>query len=187
MWGAWAIHLRFFVCMLILCFGCGRYAPPIAPEFVAPSPVESLEVTADEHSVSFSWIASDRDQRGKELTDSGLFRVERALLDEDQSVFDIQDDFVVVGMLDDKHVEIRDELRRAARKEGRIGRRIEAPSDSMNFLYRDVPLESDKVYVYQIVPINQGGVRGGVREYIKVLFKGVDSVITRVPSREGKS
>lgn len=173
--------------IVVLCVGCGRYAPPISPEFVAPSPVENLEVTADEQSVSFAWTASDRDQRGKELTDSGLFRIERAILDEDQSVVDIQDDFVVIGMLDDKHVEIRDALRSAARREGKIGRRIEAPSESMSFLYRDAPLDQDTVYVYQIVPVNQGGVRGGVREYIRVLFKGVDSMVTRVPTQEGKS
>lgn len=180
-------RLPYVFCIVVLFVGCGRYAPPISPEFIAPSPVENLAVTADEQSVSFAWIASDRDQRGKELTESGLFRIERAALDEDQSVSDIQDDFVVVGMVDDKHVEIRDALRSAARKEGKIGRRIEAPAESMNFSYKDTALESDTVYVYQIVPVNQGGVRGGVREYIKVIFKGGESVITRIPTQKAKS
>jgi hypothetical protein len=178
---------RFVVWVLVLCGGCGRYGPPIVPELVAPSPVENLQVTTDEQSVSFAWTASDRDQRGKELTDSGLFRIERATLDDDQSISDIQDEFKLLGTLDDKHVEVRDALRRAARTEGKIGRRIEAPSNSMTFLFRDAPLESDKVYVYQIVPVNQGGVRGGIREYIKVLFKGVDSVMTRIPIQKAKS
>lgn len=159
--------------------GCGKYAPPIIPEMVAPSAVENLQVIAGEESISLTWTVSDQDLRGKELAQSEKILVERRIVDEDEAHNDEREEFLVLAELDDTHVIVRDQLRREARHQGRIGRRIEAPSALSTFSFEDSDLKKDVVYLYQIVPTNQGGVRGGIREQVQVLFKGVDSIIER--------
>ncbi len=167
------------VACAVMFFGCGKYAPPIIPELAAPSAVENLQVVAGEDSISLTWTVSDQDMRGKELGQSDKVLVERRTVGEEEVLEDVQEEFVVLAELDDTHVVVRDQLRREARAQGRIGRRIEAPSALSTFSLEDSDLKKDVMYLYQIVPTNQGGVRGGIREQVQVLFKGVDSIIER--------
>jgi hypothetical protein len=164
--------------------GCGKYAPPIVPELTAPSAVEELEVAPQVASVLLSWTASDSDVRGKELRMSESIIVERATVDTEQIEPDVDYEFRTLVTLKDSHVSERDQLRKDARGQGKIGRRIEAPRSSMTFSYEDSEVQRDAVYVYQVVPLNQGGVRGEVREQVKVVFQGLESSVTRLATKE---
>lgn len=175
-----------FIAAGMLGLGCGKYAPPIVPELVAPSAVEELEVTPQAASVLLSWTASDRDVRGKELRMSESIIVERATVDTEKIEPDVDYEFRTLVTLKDSHVSERDQLRKEARGQGKIGRRIEAPRSLMTFSYEDSEVQRDAVYVYQVVPLNQGGVRGEVREQVKVVFQGLESSVARLVSKEQK-
>lgn len=161
--------------------GCGRYRAPVPPEMVAPKPVDALTVTATEAGVVFAWKAPDEDQRGKELKSIEGYSIERKIIAEKGDETNSKVRFEAIGFVKDSHVEVRESLRAAARKEGKIGRTIESPEEHTKFTFVDSKTERDKTYMYQIVPQNQGGTDGGVREYARVTFKGASSDVAMVP------
>lgn len=178
------LHLKRGALVLVLVaavVGCGRYKAPVPPEMVAPKPVEALTVTATESGVVFAWTAPDEDQRGKELKSMEGYSIERKLIAEKGDETNPKVRFEPIGFVKDSHVEIRESLRAAARKEGKIGRTVEAPEEYTKFTFVDSKVERDKTYMYQIVPQNQGGTDGGVKEFPRVTFRGAASDVAMVP------
>jgi hypothetical protein len=171
---------RCLIAVVVFISGCGRFKPPLPPEMFAPKPPEALVVTPSSQGVGFSWVASDEDMQGKELKYSGGFNVERKTIAQrgDETNPDVR--FEKIGFIQDKHVSVREELRKAARAEGKIGRTIEAPSSMMDFVYLDKTVVNGATYIYQIVPVNQRNVEGGIAEVIRVIFKGSESDVTRL-------
>lgn len=165
--------------------GCGRYSSPVPPELVAPEAVSSLTIQAQQDGVDFTWRASDQDQRGKELKFIDGYRVARKEVKQRGDETDPAIPFDEVGFLPDTHVEIREKLRKDAREKGEIGRRLKPPEETLKFAYSDKGLESGKTYVYQIIPINQGGVKGEVKQLLKVYFTGENSDISIIDSATG--
>jgi len=175
----------FALCFLVaLSVGCGRYKPPLPPEKFAPKAVESLTVTATEAGVVFAWAASDEDQRGKELKSMEGFSIRRKLIARKGDETDPRVRFETIGFVRDSHVKIRDDLRAQARKEGKIGRSVESPEESMKFSFVDSTVKRDSTYVYQIIPQNQGGTEGGVKQFARVTFRGAASDIAMVDSTD---
>jgi hypothetical protein len=164
--------------------GCGRYRLPLPPEDLAPSAVEGLVVTPSENAVAFAWMAVDKDRRGKELKAAEGFSIERKELVHRGDETNPEVKFKRIGFLPDKHVEVRDKLRAEARAAGKIGRTVKSPEELMKFSFVDSTPVKGKTYMYQIVPLNQGGVEGQVAELVKVVFQGAQSPVVKTLSKE---
>jgi hypothetical protein len=169
-----------FLCVAALAAGlsgCGRYRPPLPPEYLAPAAVENLVVTPSESAVAFSWTAADSDAQGKELKSAEGFSVERKELVNrgDETNPDVK--FERIGYLSDKHVEVREKLRTEARAAGKVGRTVKSPEEFTKFNFVDSKVAKGKTYLYQIVPLNQGGTEGVVGQLTKVVFQGAQSAV----------
>lgn len=158
--------------------GCGRFMDPIAPEMVAPKSVEGLEVTAKEDGMFFLWYTPDKDRRGKELKFIDGYSVERKEIVERGDETDPDIKFFELAFIPDTSIEVREELREKAREEGKIGRRIEAPAELKQFSFLDPTVEKGRTYLYQIIPQNQNGVEGLIKQTIKVTFNGLESDVS---------
>ncbi len=170
--------------LFIVLAGCGRYLAPIAPELMAPRAVDKLVIAPSAQGVAFSWIAPEQDRRGKELTSFSGYRIRRKELIERGDETDNNIPFEAVGFVPDTHVEVREKLRTEARAQGKIGRRIEAPTELTTFTFLDNTAATGKTYLYKIVPENQGVVEGVVDELVKVTFKGSQSDVSVITSKE---
>ena len=166
---------------LAIASGCGKYGPPLPPEKLAPKAVAQLHVAGSLQGVSFSWSAPERDQRGKPLKEIEGYRVYRKLIERDSDIEDPRIEFEQVAMIDDVHLQKLDELRKAARAEGRIGRRVQIDAAEKAFQFTDIAVQPGRTYLYQIVPVNQGGVEGEADQWIKVVFRGSTSDIAFIP------
>jgi len=169
---------------LVCLVGCGRYVPPVAPELLAPKAVQGLVVTPSAQGVSFSWTAADEDRRGKELKSADGFVIERKEIARRGDETDPSVQFKELAFLKDTHVEKREELRKNARAQGKIGRTVKAPGELLSFSYLDKTPQLGTTYIYQIVPKNQGGVEGQVGEVVRVVFQGAQSAVLVRPSKE---
>ncbi len=164
--------------------GCGRYRPPLPPELLAPNGVTDLVVQPTDKAVAFSWTAADVDRRGKELKSAEGFLIERKELVARGDETDPAVPFEKIGFLPDKHVEVREKLRKEARAAGKIGRTVKSPSEYASFAFTDSTPVHGKTYLYQIVPVNQGRTRGKIDQLAKVVFQGSQSTVVMVPSKE---
>ena len=92
---------------LIFCFlvGCGRYAPPLAPEALAPHAVEDLQTTAKSEGVYFAWTASRHDVRGRDLKSIDGYRIYRKEIFNKSDVIDPNVEYLLVTTIQDRHVE----------------------------------------------------------------------------------
>jgi hypothetical protein len=147
----------------------------------APKPVDALTVTALERGVSFAWTAPDEDRRGKELTSIDGYAIQRKIIAEKGDETNPKVRFETIGFLKDQHVIVRENLRKEARAEGKIGRTIESSDEYTKFTFVDTTAKPSTTYMYQIVPQNQGGTDGAVKEVARVTFKGSSSDIVMVP------
>jgi hypothetical protein len=170
--------------VLLVLAACGRFGPPLPPEALAPKAVEDLTAVARPQGVSFAWSAPDRDRRSRELKFIDGYRIQRKELSErgDETNPDVV--FEDVGFVKDNHVEVREELRKEARAQGKVGRRIQAPKEATQFTFKDTKAEVGKTYMYQILPENQGGVKGVVNQIVKVAFRGDKSDVRILDSGE---
>lgn len=176
--------MKRFACVVLIAAsvaGCGRYKAPVPPEMIAPKAVDALTVTATEAGVVFAWTAPDEDQRGKELKFIDGYAVQRKLIAEKGDETNPRVRFETIGFVKDSHVTIRENLRAAARKEGKIGRSIESPEEHTKFSFVDSNPKRNQTYLYQIVPQNQGGTDGGVKELARITYKGAASDVAMVP------
>jgi len=164
--------------------GCGRYKAPLPPEMFAPKPVDVLTVSASESGVFFAWTAPDEDRRGKELTSIDGYAIQRKLIAQKGDETNPRVRFETIGFVRDQHVVMRESLRNEARAQGKIGRTIESPEEFTKFTFVDTTAKSSTTYMYQVVPRNQGGTDGAVKEVARVTFKGSASDIAMVPATE---
>jgi hypothetical protein len=169
------------VCGSSVLMGCGRYKAALPPEMFAPKPVDALTVTTSEGGVFFAWNAPDEDRRGKELSSIDGYSIQRKVLARKGDETNLDARFETIGFVRDQHVAVREDLRKEARAEGKIGRTIESPEQYTKFTFRDSTAKPSTTYMYQVVPQNQGGVEGAIREVARVTFKGSASDIAMVP------
>lgn len=167
--------------------GCGRYLPPIAPELVAPQAVDQVVITPSAEGISFAWVAPDEDRRGKELLSMEGYRVRRKELERRGDETDPDIPFRAVGFVPDTHIQVREKMREEARAQGKVGRRVKVPEELKKFSFLDSTPEIGKTYLYKIVPENQGATEGVAGQWFKVTFKGVESIVTILPSDEVES
>ena len=168
----------------VLATGCGKYLPPLPPEALAPKAVESLDVQAAPGSVNFSWDASDKDRRGKELQSIDGYTVQRKEIAKRGDETNPEIEFTDVAFVKDTHIEVREELRKEAREQGKIGRSVKLPEDLTHFTFSDTSVKNGKTYIYQVLPINQGDVEGVVTQVVKVVYKGADSDVIFLAAKD---
>jgi hypothetical protein len=150
----------------------------------APKPVEALTVSASESGVFFAWTASDEDRRGKELKSIDGYAIQRKVIAQKGDETNPRIHFETIGFIKDQHVIVRENLRKEARAEGKIGRSIESPEEYTKFTFVDTSAKPSTTYMYQIVPRNQGGTDGAVKEVARVTFKGSSSDIAMISAQE---
>ena len=164
--------------------GCGRYKVPLPPEMFAPKAVDALTVTASENGVFFAWTAPDEDRRGKELKTMDGYAIQRKVIAQKGDETNPRVRFETIGFLRDQHVIVRENLRKEARAEGKIGRTIESPEEYTKFTFVDTTAKPSTTYIYQVVPRNQGGTDGSVTQVARVTFKGSASDVAMVSASE---
>lgn len=174
--------LYFLLFAFLLFFaGCGKYSKPLPPEDFAPAEVKDLAIFASVQGVSFSWTSPDKDARGEDLLSLEGYRVYRRDLEPDARLQDPFAKFDLITEVKDTHLAEELELKRQAEEQGQIARKVSLPEERSKFAFQDSSVKSGKRYLYQIVPVNQGGVEGVVAERIDVSFRGEISQVTRLP------
>jgi len=173
-----------WVSVLVCLAGCGRYIPPVPPEMLAPKAVQNLTIVPSANGVTLSWIAPEQDRRGKELKSADGYSIERKEIVKRGDETDPSIRFTEVGFVRDLHIEKREELRREARAAGKVGRNIKSPAEFTSFTFTDSTPQSGMTYIYQIVPTNQGGVKGQVGQVIRIAFQGAQSSVLSTASKE---
>ena len=158
--------------------GCGKYLAPLPPEALAPRAVEGLEVTTTHEQVALIWVAPEEDRRGRELKSIDGYVIQRKEIVERGDETDPSIEYVELGFVQDLHVKIREDLRKEARAQGKIGRTIQAPDGLTSFSFLDSTAKNGKTYLYQVLPQNQGSVDGVIKQVAKVVFKGAESDVT---------
>jgi hypothetical protein len=150
----------------------------------APKAVDALTVTASESGVFFAWTAPDEDRRGKELKTIDGYAIQRKEIAQKGDETNPRVRFETVGFVRDQHVVVREDLRKEARAEGKIGRTIESPEQYTKFTFVDTTAKPSTTYIYQVVPRNQGGTDGAVSQVARVTFKGSGSDVAMVSATE---
>lgn len=172
-------HIRGAVLFLAAAVcACGRMGMPLPPEDLSPQAVQDLTVVPGLEGVEFQWRAPQRDQRGRPLTEIDGYQIYRKSIARRSDILDPAVEFALVASIPDTHLEVLDELREQAKREGRISRKESVPEEITRFRFTDRALKPGQSYVYKIVPINQGGAEGEVLSLIKVDFRGETSEIS---------
>jgi len=185
------LEIVLLIIVSLLLFGCGKYGPPLAPEVLAPQAVQNLRASAVLGEVRIQWESPQRDRRGRELKFIDGYDIYRAELLADQpmpSFLAINELYSKVAFMPDNHIEQRERLRAEARELGQPLRRIRVDPELMSFVFVDRALEGGRRYIYQVRPVNQGGVEGQVLQTVEVFYRGDLSEVFvgrgNIPERE---
>ncbi len=174
-----SVSLFLLIWVSCLLSACGKFGPPIPPESLSPRPVAALGVSADAQGVKLTWNASPADQRGEELKTMDGYYVYRSVLDPLASPQARgQVSYELLGTIEDKHITELKRLREEALAAGKPTRRVKVDPTLESFEFVDKNVENGKLYMYKVVPFNQGGVEGQFNQFAKVLFKAENSEIT---------
>ena len=171
-----------FLTGLVLLGACGRYLPPVPPEKVAPATIQFISGTGDGEGFTLTWKAPDTDAQGKKLKDIEGYRIYRTEMSNlrDRGEEKQELDFALLATVPDSHI---DELRRLqadAEREGRIVRKVKIDEIKKQFSYKDKGVSTGKVYLFKVVPINNGGVEGVVQSLFRVTFNGPQSSVEQI-------
>ncbi len=163
---------------------CGKYGPPLAPEALAPEQPQEMQVTADVDGVHFQWRASEDDRRGEELRSMDAYRVYRKRIVNRADIINEEIQFDLLTEIPDTHVQVLKDLREKAIEAGQISRRVKVEDTLTTFTYDDKTAEPGILYLYKIVPVNQGSVEGEVKQLVQILYRGDTSQIEYVKSSQ---
>ncbi len=164
-----------FVCLQAnLILACGLYQVPLAPEFFAPMEVNELLVTTEDQKITLAWSASKEDRRKEKLKFIDGYRIERKGPIKD-TIQKTDLEYQELKFIPDQHLEIEKKLKDEAIEKGAISRKVKAEEQYYSFKFEDINLEKNSTYFYKITPINQGNVKGQVKQVVVVEFNGIDS------------
>jgi hypothetical protein len=178
------IRAQVFIALVGLLGGCGKYGPPVPPEALAPSAVSGLAVSGSAEGVTLAWVAPELNQRKRELDSIDGYTVLRRDADADGNGTAEGDRgdrrFTELVTVPDTHLEVQRELREKARAEGTPTSRVKVDPALKRFTFIDRTPTAGAAYIYKVVPFNQGGVTGGVRDEYRVVFNGANSEVSRL-------
>lgn len=159
--------------------GCGKYGPPVSPEARAPKSAPELTATPLADRVSFSWKGSEVDRSGRELAMMDGYHVYQKELGPGAPA-DYQKGFTLLGTVQDTHIAALQKMRDEARAKGQLTRRVTVDAKLKEFSFATPPLKPGQVYLFKVVPFNQGGVEGETRQLVRVAFQGAQSVMNYI-------
>lgn len=164
--------------------GCGRYGPPLPPEALSPKGIKELKTSADGSGLTMSWESPDTDRRAQELKSLDGYSVYRKEIKEKSDVVDPDVTYELVGSVVDTSVTERERLRDEAKAAGKLSHRVHVDKALTQFQFSDRGLTPGHTYVYKIIPTNQGGVEGEVKQLVKILFRGETSEISLLDNKQ---
>lgn len=180
--------LRFTILsVLFLLTACGKYLPPIEPEEAAPEPLTFATQRLENGVLYLTWNAPTKQLRGKELKDlDGYLVYRKEILNDPRLPYD-DISYELLATIPDASIAEREQARKAAREEGKIGRRIMVPNDKKTVQYSDNTIVDGKTYLYKIVAYNQSDVEGDADQLVRLRFFGEKSEIALIDNPEPKT
>ena len=173
--------------VFLICAGflsCGRYGPPNPPENLAPKAVSDLSARSTAESIVLSWNSPDRDLRGKELKTLDGYSILRVKEKDIKGSASLSESMSDLALVEDHNIEDLELRRKEAREKGELLRRVKIPAEKKVFSYEDKDLILGETYLYRVIPLNQGGIKGTPSSLVKVLFKGEESDIFMTADEE---
>ena len=181
------MRLTRFICSILALLTlarCGRFAAPFPPEKIAPQAVNELVAQGTEKGILLTWRTPDNDRRDKPLRFMDGYSVYRKPIVNPKDVTDQDIEFELRGELVDKAVTDRQLRKDQAKELGGISRRVKLDPILSALRFEDGPLDRGKTYLYKIVPTNQGGVEGEVKQFVSITFRGLESDISLVSAKQ---
>jgi hypothetical protein len=184
-------HRGYWLLLLGTTFGsgCGRYAAPVPPERTSPQAIEFATITPAKNSISFSWLAPEKDARGDELVTLSGYRVYRRLVssnqydkyemhsgeNDDESrlptprtvVNTDQLEFSLITDIPDTSFNLLQKRREEAREKGTPVRKVSLSSQERTYTYKDTDVEVGREYLYKVVAYNTSSVEGPVLKLLR--------------------
>lgn len=158
-------------------FGCGRYAPVIAPELTAPSVVKYEPFVPNAQGVLLTWVAPKEDRQGKKLKKLDGFRVYRRELPLKRRVSDEgKTEFKVIGVVADTTVAERIRREKEQRAILKSGRQVRLSQEDLTVSFVDTNVTPGGFYLYKVIPFNSLAAEGIATTFIEVLYNGEKSV-----------
>lgn len=168
---------------LIFLSSCGLYKSPIAPEYFAPKEIIDFKVSQVEEEVMFTWFSPELDNRKEKLRYMDGYLVLRKGPSEKLKELD-KESFEDVLFIKDTHLIVERELKDKAILEGKLSRKIRADDELRSFSYSASDLIDSMYYYFQIIPINQGSIRGGSSDLVQIKYDKEKSRISMISKTE---
>ena len=164
-------------CGIFLLFGCGRYAPVIAPELTAPEAVKFLPYVPSATGVSLTWIAPQKDNQGKKLTKLDGFKIYRRDVPiSRQARKSAEANYKLVGIVADTTIDERIKREKAERALLKSTRRVALSQEELSVTFLDSNVVAGGLYLYKVIPFNSLATESLAKTFIEVLYDGEKSV-----------
>ncbi len=168
--------LFFFALIGFNCLSCGRYAPPVPPEFTAPPAVVDLDVKPSESAINFSWKAPEKDVRGEPLKNLVGYKIYRAELELGEKLIPNKLKLKEISEVPDKYLKKIIYKREEAKASGTPIRKAKVDESDKNHFFTDSQLKNEQIYVYKIVAFNNI-IESQNYDLVRIKFNGLKSVI----------
>jgi hypothetical protein len=158
-------------------FGCGRYAPVIAPELTAPDVIKFQPFVPSSKGVSLTWLAPQQDRQGKKLKKLDGFRIYRRDIpmnrqDRDNDAIE----FKVIGVVGDTTVAERIRRQKDQRAILKSGRQVRLSQEDLAVSFLDTNVKAGGFYLYKVMAFNSLAAEGLATSFVEVLYNGEKSV-----------
>jgi hypothetical protein len=169
-----SIRCIIFILVLIYISGCGRYIPPVTQDVLVPTVVEELTALMSEDGsqrVVITWVAPEKDLRGKKLNSLTGYSVETYSMPTDGSTIlsDQKSDkeFEEIKFIEDTYLKLLKEKQKDAESRGDIVRRVSVSKEQRTFQFIE-PTKTSGTVLYRVIPQNIEGGEGAVTQLVQV-------------------
>ena len=166
-------------------FGCGRYAPVVAPELTAPDVVKYQPFVPVSKGVSLTWIAPQQDRQGKKLKKLDGFKIYRREIPMSRQARNNDDsEFKVIGVVGDTTVAQRVQREKEQRAVLKSGRQVRLSQEDLLVSFLDKNVTTGSLYLYKVLPFNSLAAEGLATSFVEVLYNGEKSVSRTIYNEE---
>jgi hypothetical protein len=159
-------------------FGCGRYAPVIAPELTAPGAIKFQSFVPNAKGVLLTWSAPTADGQGKKLKKLDGFKVYRRDLPMNRLAMKQDEaEFKLVGVVADTTVAERLRREKEQRAVLKSGRQVRLSKEDLTVSFLDTNVVPGGFYLYKVIPFNSLAAEGLASSFAEVLYNGEKSVL----------
>ena len=158
---SWSLVLS--LSFVFLLSACGRYIPPVSPVVLVPTAVQELTAVVDPQGskrVTISWVAPEKDMRGKPLTELTGYSVEALSIATDGSQVltdkSSEDTFDEVAFIPDTYLATLKAKQDEAEQRGDIVRRVKVTKEQRTFSFTESAATSGTI-IYRVLAVNSEG------------------------------